>query len=132
MITSRSYTVEFEQDYMPVISIVASNVLVVDRNGIGVRHDASFQGAPTVANIKSFQWRGLYTNFVSTADFFIRITNLGNLTSTWLIGPAPTPGVAYVIWLGDLTAFYITQTGDNVTNVRNGLVSAVNAKPRCK
>ena len=127
MITSRSYTVEFEQDFIPVVSIVTTDVLVVDRNGIGVRHDASFQGSPTVATIKSFQWRGLYTNFVSTADFFIRITNLGNLSSTWLIGPAPTTGVAYVIWLGDITAFYITQSGDDVTDVRDGLVAAVNA-----
>lgn len=127
MITSRSYPVVANVDYIEATSLVAADVLVVDRNGIGVRHDATFSSTPVVSDIIAFEWIGLYTNFVVTSDFFIRITNLGNKTQTWLIGPATTRNVAYVIWIGPVFAYYITQNGDNKTNVRNGLLAAVNA-----
>jgi hypothetical protein len=127
MITSRTYPVVANVDYIEATSLVASDVLVVDRNGIGVRHDATFSSTPVASDIIAFEWVGLYTNFVTDSDFFIRITNLGNKTQTWLIGPAPSPNVAYVIWMGPVFAYYITQSGDDKTDVRDGLLASVNA-----
>jgi hypothetical protein len=126
MITSRSYQVVDEVPYIPVVSIVASDVLVVDRNGIGVRHDASFTGSQS-EDVLSFQWLGISLSVVTGGDYFIRISNLGNLTQTWLLSPVNTAGVVYIIWLGDKAAFYIVQSGDTTATVRNALVSAVNA-----
>ena len=126
MITSRTYQVVDEVAYIPVVSIVASDVLVVDRNGIGVRHDASFTGSQS-EDVLSFQWLGISLSVVTAGDYFIRISNLGNLTQTWLLSPVNTPGVVYIIWLGDKAAFYIVQPGDTTAQVRNALVTRVNA-----
>ena len=126
MITSRTYQVVDEVAYIPVVSIVASDVLVVDRNGIGVRHDASFTGSQS-EDVLSFNWLGISLSVVTSGDYFIRISNLGNLTQTWLLSPVNTPGVVYIIWLGDKAAFYIVQPGDTTATVRNALVTRVNA-----
>jgi hypothetical protein len=129
MYGSRTYTVLAEQAYIDVVGMVAQDVVIIDRNGIGVRHTAAFGGTQT-ADVYTYEWYGVRLGSLSSGNWLITISNIlsgGNRTILYEFGPTPTAGSTYSVYYGSIIAKYTVQSGDNTTAVRNGLKAAIDA-----
>lgn len=129
MYGSRTYTVLAEQAYIDVVGMVAQDVVIIDRNGIGVRHTAAFGGTQT-ADVYTYEWYGVRLGSLSSGNYLITISNIlsgGNRTILYEFGPTPTAGSTYSVYYGSIIAKYTVQSGDNTTAVRNGLKAAIDA-----
>ncbi len=129
MYGARSYSVVSAQPYIDVVGIVAGNVIIVDRNGIGVKHAVTFGGTQT-QNVYTYEWYGVRLGSLSSGNWLITISNSlssGNRTIIYEFGPTPTVGSTYSVYYGSTIAKYTVQSGDNTTAVRNGLKTAIDA-----
>lgn len=130
MIGYKSYQVGDNLPYVNVNSVVAGRVLVVDRNGIGVKHSSSFSGTETV-DVKTFEWYGLKQETTASTNYLSQLSNsiIGIDRQIILrVGSIPIPGSVFAIYYGSIIAQYLVQTGDTDEDVRDGLISAINGE----
>ena len=131
MVTVKTYISPAAQSYIDTSGIVAADVIVVDRNGIGVKHSTSFNTGTNSEDIKAYQWYGVKPRTRPPGTFLIEISEvIGATDRTYVfrVGPSPSAGWTYTLYFGDILAVYTSQAGDTTTDVRDGIVAAVNAQ----
>lgn len=131
MVSVKTYIAPAAQSYVDTSGIVAADVMVVDRNGIGVKHSTAFNTGTNGEDIKAYQWYGVRPQTRPPGTFLIEISEvIGATDRTYVfrVGPSPTAGWTYTLYFGAILAVYTAQAGDTATDVRDGLVAAVNAQ----
>ncbi len=131
MVSVKTYIAPAAQAYVDTTGIVAADVMVVDRNGIGVKHSTSFNTGTNSEDIKAYQWYGVRPQTRPPGTFLIEISEvIGSTDRTYVfrVGPSPSTGWTYTLYYGSILAVYTSQAGDTATDVRDGLVAAVNAQ----
>jgi hypothetical protein len=131
MVSVKTYIVPAPQSYVDTSGIVAADVMVVDRNGIGVKHSTQFNTGTSSQSIKAYQWYGVRPQTRPPGTYLIEISEvIGATDRTYVfrVGPTPTVGWTYTLYFGAILAVYTAQAGDTATDVRDGLVAAVNAQ----
>jgi len=131
MVSVKTYIVPAAQSYVDTSGIVAADVMVVDRNGIGVKHSTQFNTGMNSEDIKAYQWYGVRPQTRPPGTFLIEISEvIGSTDRTYVfrVGPSPSAGWTYTLYFGSILAVYTSQAGDTATDVRDGLVAAVNAQ----
>jgi hypothetical protein len=129
MYGSRTYTVTDAQPYIETVGVIAQDVVIIDRNGIGVRHTNAF-GGTQVADVYTYEWYGVRLGSLSSGNWLITLSNVlsgGIRTILYEFGPNPTAGSTYSVYYGSTIAKYTVQAGNNTAAVRNGLKSAIDA-----
>lgn len=129
MYGSRTYTVTDPLPYIDTVGVVAQDVVIIDRNGIGVRHTFSFGGTQT-HDVYTYEWYGVRLGSLSSGNWLITLSNVvsgGNRTILYQFGPTPTSGSTYSVYYGSTIAKYTVQAGNNTAAVRNGLKAAIDA-----
>lgn len=130
MYGGRSYTALAAQPYLDVVGLVASDVIVVDRNGIGVKHGTVFTGTETVS-VKTYEWYGVKQETGTTSNYLMTLTNSivgGNRVIVFRVGPTPVVGTVFAVYYGSIIAQYVVQSGDTAQDVRDGLKSAIDGQ----
>jgi len=131
MVSVKTYIVPAAGSYVDTSGIVAADVMVVDRNGIGVKHLTAFNTGTSSQSIKAYQWYGVRPQTRPPGTYLIEISEvIGATDRTYVfrVGPVPTAGWTYTLYFGAILAVYTAQAGDTATDVRDGLVAAVNAQ----
>jgi hypothetical protein len=131
MVSVKTYIVPAPGSYVDTSGIVAADVMVVDRNGIGVKHSTAFNTGTSSQSIKAYQWYGVRPQTRPPGTYLIEISEvIGSTDRTYVfrVGPVPTAGWTYTLYFGAILAVYTAQAGDTATDVRDGLVAAVNAQ----
>ena len=129
MYGSRTYNIVAVQPYIDVVGIVAGDVVIIDRNGIGIKHSTAFGGTQTV-NVYTYEWYGIRLGSLSSGNYLITIYNTltgGNREILYEFGPTPVAGTTYSVYYGSTIAKYRVSSGNTTTNVRDGLKSAIDA-----
>lgn len=127
---ANTYTVIDALPYVPVVDVQEAKILVVDRNGIGVRLSPNFDNTPLAVDVYVYEWYGVKLGSLSSGNRLIVISNSivsGNRTIIYEVGPTPIVGSIYSVFNGANYAKYKVQTGDGTTAVRNGLKTAIDA-----
>jgi hypothetical protein len=126
MYGARTYNVVAVQPYLDVVGLVANRVVVVDRNGIGIKHTSTFGGTQSV-NIYTYEWYGVRLGSLVPGDYLIVISNivLSNRVILFEFGPTPAVGTTYSVTEGTTIASYKVQTGDTTEDVRDALKLAI-------
>jgi hypothetical protein len=130
MYGGRSYTALAAQPYLDVVGLVAADVIVVDRNGIGVKHGTVFTGTETVS-VKTYEWYGVKQETGTTSNYLMTLTNSivgGNRVIVFRVGPTPVVGTVFAVYYGSIIAQYVVQSGDTAQDVRDGLKSAIDGQ----
>ena len=130
MYGGRSYTALAAQPYIDVVGLVASDVIVVDRNGIGVKHATVFSGTENVS-VKTYEWYGVKQETGTTSNYLMTLTNSivgGNRVIVFRVGPTPVVGTVFAVYYGSIIAQYVVQSGDTTQDVRDGLKSAIDGQ----
>lgn len=129
MIGYKTYQVIDNVPYVATNSIVAAKVLVVDRNGIGVKHNIAFNANPTNLAVKQYNWYGVKKKTLAANSGIFVLINFGNVLTgrytLFQIGSVVTPGNTYIFWYGQTYIKYTAQTGDTATTVRNAIKSGI-------
>ena len=131
MVSVKTYIVPAAQSYVDTSGIVAADVMVVDRNGIGVKHSTAFNTGTSSQSIKAYQWYGVRPQTRPPGTYLIEISEVIGSTDriyVFRVGPSPAVGWTFTLYFGSILAVYTTQTDDTATDVRDGLVAAVNAQ----
>ncbi|NBW20181.1 MAG: hypothetical protein EBR82_70650 [Caulobacteraceae bacterium] len=129
MYGARTYNIVAVQPYIDVVGIVAGDIVIIDRNGIGIKHSTAFGGTQTV-NVYTYEWYGIRLGSLSSGNYLITISNTltgGNREILYEFGPTPVAGTTYSVYYGSTIAKYRVATGNTTTNVRDGLKSAIDA-----
>lgn len=129
MFKTKTYNVNAVSNYIDVSGIVGNNVLIVDRNGIGIRPLTLF-GSTTNVTVYTYEWYGIKYDTISAGDYIIIISDILTITHreyTFEFGPNPTVGVTYSVYNDNNIASYKVQSGDTTEDVRNGLKGAIDA-----
>jgi len=131
MYKSRSYTVNIENNVIDVSGLIGDNVIVIDRNGIGVKHVASFSGSQII-NYYIFEFYQIKSITIGSGDYLIPIyenfvVDPRSLTVLYEFGPSPTVNTVYSLYFGDKIASYKVQSGDTDMDVRDGLKASIDA-----
>lgn len=130
MYGGRSYTSLAVQPYIDVVGLVSTDVIVVDRNGIGVKHGTVFTGTETV-DVKTYEWYGVKQETGSTTNYLMTLTNSivsGNRVIVFRVGPTPVVGTVFAVYFGSIIAQYVVQSGDTAEDVRDGLKAAIDGE----
>ena len=123
----KTYPVLLEQPYIDVFGLISNSVVVVDRNGIGVKHNTSFSGTETV-DVKTYEWYGIKPETASTFNSLTILSNsiIGSDRQILLrVGSAPVEGFVYSVFYDSIIASYVVQAGDTAEDVRDGLIAAI-------
>lgn len=130
MYGARTYTALAVQPYLDVVGLVANNVIIVDRNGIGVKHATTFTGTETV-DVNTYEWYGVKQETGSTTNYLMTLTNSivgGNRVIVYRVGPTPVDGTVFAVYYGSIIAQYVVQSGDTTEDVRDGLKAAIDGQ----
>jgi hypothetical protein len=129
MYGARTYNIVAVQPYIDVVGIVAGDIVIIDRNGIGIKHSTAFGGTQTV-NVYTYEWYGIRLGSLSSGNYLITISNTltgGNREILYEFGPTPVAGTTYSVYYGSTIAKYRVASGNTTTNVRDGLKAAIDA-----
>lgn len=129
MYGSRTYIVAAQQPYIDVVGLIANNVVIVDRNGIGLKHTTFFTGTQNVS-VLTYEWYGVKQGTVSSTNFLLTLNNSisgSDRVILYQVGSAPVAGTVYSVYYGSIIAEYVVQSGDTTTMVRDGLKAAIDA-----
>jgi hypothetical protein len=129
MYGARTYNIVAVQPYIDVVGLIAQDVVIIDRNGIGIKHSTAFGGTQTV-NVYTYEWYGIRLGSLSSGNYLITISNTltgGNREILYEFGPTPVAGTTYSVYYGSTIAKYRVASGNTTTNVRDGLKSAIDA-----
>jgi hypothetical protein len=126
------YRVVVSEPYIDIAGIYANNVTIVDRNGIGIKHSTTFSGGAIGVDVRTYLYYQVKPTSLTANDYIIPITedfvvSPRSLDVLWEFGPTPTVGLVYSIYFGNKVAKYKVQSGDTVTNVRDGVKAALDA-----
>lgn len=127
MYGTKTYPVLLEQPYIDVYGMVSANVVCVDRNGIGVKHNTAFSGTETV-DVKTYEWYGIKPETASFTNSLTVLSNsiIGSDRQIILrVGTAPVEGFVYSVFYDSIIASYVVQAGDTTEDVRDGLMAAI-------
>lgn len=132
MYKSYQFTVTEVQPYLPIFGIYADDVVVVDRNGIGIKHTQTFGGAE-IKTVYTYEHYSIKQVTINSNNYLIPVVDeivffpSTERTMIFEVGPAPTAGIVYSLYFDTVVAKYKVQVGDTTENVRDGLQAAVNA-----
>lgn len=132
MYKSYQFTVTEVQPYLPIFGIYADDVVVVDRNGIGIKHSQTFGGAVN-KTVYTYEHYSIKQVTISSSNYLIPVVDeivffpSTERTMVFEFGPTPTVGVVYSLYFDQTVAKYKVQAGDTTEDVRDGLQTAVNA-----
>lgn len=132
MYKSYQFTVTEVQPYLPIFGIYADDVVVVDRNGIGIKHSQTFGGAVN-KTVYTYEHYSIKQVTILSSNYLIPVVDeivffpSTERTMVFEFGPAPTVGVVYSLYFDQTVAKYKVQVGDTTEDVRDGLQAAVNA-----
>lgn len=127
MYGSRTYTVVAQQPYIDVVGIISNNVVIVDRNGIGLKHTTFFTGTQNVS-VKTYEWYGVVQSTVGVGNFLLTLSNSivgSDRVILYQVGASPQAGTVYSVYYGSIIASYVAQSGDTTQDVRDGLQAAI-------
>lgn len=129
MYHSRTYINDAVNPWIAAPGIVAADVVIIDRNGIGVKHGSNFQAGTLEVDVYEFQWYGVKRTSLSANEYINIITQSVGATriTVYEIGSTVTVGRTYSFYDNNVIAKYTAIAGDDANDVRNGLVSAINA-----
>jgi hypothetical protein len=130
MYRSRTYEVIEAQNYIDVVGLTAADVVVVDRNGIGVKHTINFATGATPTATSTFSWYGVKIGTNSINQWLLTISDSiigGQRTVIYEVGSVVTAGKTYALFRGNQVAKYTAAAGNTATTVRDGLKSAIDA-----
>ena len=127
MISARSYTVVERKSYIEVVNLINADVIIVDRNGIGIKHTSNFAGTSTTESVNSYNWYGVKRGSLASGEYLVPITVSIGATRVVLyeIGATVVSGKTYAVTYGGKVAKYTAQAGDDANDVRNGLDTAI-------
>ncbi len=132
MIGYKSYQVTDILPYVETNSIVATKVLVVDRNGIGVKHNIGFNANPTNLPVTQYNWYGVKNKTLTVGSGIFLLLNISNILvgriMLFQFGDVVTVGDTYIFWYGQTFTKYTVLTGDTVENVRNAIKLGIDTK----
>lgn len=132
MYKSYQFTVTEVQPYLPIFGIYADDVVVVDRNGIGIKHSQTFGGAVN-KTVYTYEHYSIKQVTISSSNYLIPVVDeivffpSTERTMVFEFGPTPTVGIVYSLYFDQTVAKYKVQVGDTTEDVRDGLQAAVNA-----
>lgn len=132
MYKSYQFTVTEVQPYLSIFGIYADDVVVVDRNGIGIKHTQTFGGAVN-KTVYTYEHYSIKQVTISSSNYLIPIVDeivffpSTERTMVFEFGPTPTVGIVYSLYFDQIVAKYKVQVGDTTEDVRDGLQAAVNA-----
>jgi hypothetical protein len=130
MYRSRTYEVIDAQNYIDVVGLTGTDVVVVDRNGIGVKHSVNFATGATPTATSTFSWYGVKLVTLSVNQWLLTISDSisgGQRTVIYEVGSVVTAGRTYALFRGNQVAKYTAVLGNTATSVRNGLKTAIDA-----
>lgn len=130
MFRSNQFTSAAELDYIPVSGVVGEDVVRVQRNGIGLKFNTSFDSTPVNVDIYSFEWGGVDTSItLDPGAYILQVTNSVSTYRTVVYEFGPTVGVNYVYLFinGTQQAFYAAGPLDTVEDVRDGMEASINS-----
>ena len=129
MYHSRTYRQDADVAYIATPGVIADNVVVVDRNGVGVKHAANFASGTTTVNVLTFNWFGVKRVGLASGEYMNVISTIltSTRTTVYEIGATVTTGRTYSVSYGNQIAFYTAIAGDDATDVRDGIKSAIDA-----
>ena len=130
MYGARTYTVVAEQPYIDVVGVVSNDVVIVDRNGIGLQHTTFFTGTLNVS-VKTYEWYGVVQSTVGVGNFLLTLSNSivgSDRVILYQVGASPVAGTVYSVYYGSIIASYVAQTGDTTEDVRDGLKAAIDGE----
>ena len=130
MVNVKTYPVNTPGAYVNTSGITAADVLVVDRNGIGVKHSASFNTGTNTEDIIEYQWYGVRPATRPSGTYLLEMSEvLTSVDRTYIyrVGPSPAVGFVFTVYSGTKIAKYRVQSGDTTQNVRDGLQAAIDA-----
>jgi hypothetical protein len=125
---ANTYRVEEELNYIPVFGTVGTKVLVVDRNGIGVKHTVNFATGATPTATSTFSWYQVKIVTNSINQWLLTISDSiisGQRTIVYEVGSVVTVGRTYALFSGNQVAKYTVVSGNTATSVRDGLKTAI-------
>jgi len=124
------YPVLVVQPYIEVAGMTATDVIAVDRNGIGVQHVTYFSGSQSVS-VKTYEWYAVIQSTVGTNNTLQTLTNSivgGDRVIVYRVGTTPVAGTVYAVYYDGIIARYVVQSGDTTQNVRDGLKAAIDGE----
>ena len=129
MIGASTYTNGVTRPYINVSGIDAQDVIVVDRNGIGVKHITYFPGSEET-DLITYEYYGVQaatptsTNDLKVLSSFV---SGGDRQIILRVGDIPIAGYVYEVYNGSTIASYLVQTGDTTEDVRDGVIAEIDA-----
>jgi len=132
MYKSYQFTVTEVQPYLPIFGIYADDVVVVDRNGIGLKHSQTFGGSVN-KTVYRYEHYSIKQVTISSSNYLIPVVDeivffpSTERTMVFEFGPTPTVGIVYSLYFDQTVAKYKVQVGDTTEDVRDGLQAAVNS-----
>lgn len=126
------FKVAVSQPYIDLAGIYADNVVIVDRNGIGIKHSTTFSGGAIGVDVYTYLYYQVKATQITANDYIIPITedfviDPRSLDVVYEFGPTPTVGLVYSIYFGNLVAKHKVVTGNNTMAVRDAIKAAVDA-----
>lgn len=132
MYKAYQFTVTEVQPFLPIFGIYADDVVVVDRNGIGIKHNQTFGGAVN-KTVYTYEHYSIKQVTITSGNYLIPVVDeivffpSTERTMVFEFGPSPTVGIVYSLYFDQTVAKYKVQVGDTTEDVRDGLQAAVNA-----
>lgn len=126
------YKVAVSEPYLSIGGIYANNVIMVDRNGIGIKHDTTFSGGAIGVDVYTYEYYQVKPTQLTANDYIIPIyadfvPDPRALEIVYEFGPTPTVGLVYSIYFGNKVAKYKVLTGNTTQDVRDAIKAAVDA-----
>lgn len=126
------YKIAISEPYLDIAGIYADNVLIIDRNGIGIKHNTTFSGGSINRDVYTYFYYQVKATQITANDYIIPITedfvlDPRSLDVLYEFGPSPTPGVVYSIYFGNQIAKYKIASGNTTQTVRDAIKAALDA-----
>lgn len=126
------YKVAISDPYLDIAGIYADNVLIIDRNGIGIKHNTTFSGGSINLDVYTYLYYQVKATQISASNYIIPITedfvpDPRSLDVLYEFGPTPTPGVVYSIYFGNKVAKYKVASGNTTQTVRDAIKAQLDA-----
>lgn len=115
-------------EYVPVVGIIADDVLCVDRNGIGVRV-AEFGAGSDEVEAQVYEWYGVQRQTLVSNEYIIVLSDVVTTERSTLyeFGPNVQEGRTYSLYYSGYIAKYTAQAGDDASALRDGIKAALEA-----
>jgi hypothetical protein len=122
-----TYNVSSVLPYVSVFDVIASKVLVVDRNGIGVKVASGFNAGSTTVDVIEFNWYAVKRQGLDTDEYIniISQTITTQRTTVYAIGATIVTGRTYSFYYGNNIAKYTAVAGDTSADVLSDLRDAI-------